>query len=1689
MVDTIVVGNLDLSFGNGGKVTTDFNSDSDYGYDILLQPDDKILVAGYALQPSGGSIFALARYTSDGNLDPTFGNDGRVTTDFGGVGVGRGVVLMPDGKIVLAGYASLRGSFSDFALVRYTANGMIDPTFGIDGKILTDFGSDDYVSDLVLQSDSKIVVAGWTNSSVSSGSDFAIARYTRDGTLDSTFGREGKVTTSFGGPDLINGITLQPDGKIIAVGKQNFIFPILVRYTSNGILDSSFGNKGEITLNLEGISAIVQPDSKIIVAGTAENDFALVRYNPNGTLDTSFGNKGRIITDFNGHFDVIQNLTLQADSKIVVAGWTNDNPSNSNLENFALARYNSDGTLDLGFGRNGKITTDLNGNSDRASGIALQPDGKVVVAGSTVTSNGKTDFALVRYQGESNVAPNGIELGNSSIPENSRNRTIIGMLTTRDPDATDSYTYMLLDDAEGRFTLSNGQILVANGGLLDFENAPAHTIRVRSTDSAGARFETDLAITLTDVNEPPVLANPIPDLTAIENAPFKFTIPPTTFVDPDRGDALTYTATLSDSIALPAWLTFDAKTQTLSGTPSPKDVGTLTLRITATDKQGLFLTTPVKLRIGEPKLYRLSSWQYVDDGAGGIKLEEDKVIYAEFSNTPPDPFRVYKGGYIVSRDANNNFITTTPSKLKPNDEILQEDIRNQSLTENEIISLLQIDHSTQKNQGQPDEIILSFETKGLPKIGDVSQATLAKLLGYTHFNWIQVVGPEISSSIDWYGASGGPLVADSGKILTSTNRFFDLLPNGNEIYVDWASYFGVSTVEEVVEKFADKYIDEFGAGYTAKSDAVGIVTIETPTKATATIQFVKRAYGVYTDSNEIDADRLRFYIDVTSPDYLDLATNKDDRGGMTSSYTLVLRDDPNLYPKNGEKTQFTTVLVGVKNDNKSSTVLGLKGEKIRWFSNYDNLFSESGGITIGTSPSGGNAIDASLEEGNISTTVTQGTGGIEVTDADVTLDELSLEELQFFKENEVDLSLSKVNLSVVRNNTPGLVNIGEQFTYALTIVNNGSSPATNVALTEVLAPGEKYVAASVPASLNPAGDTITAALGTLDPGESTVINITVSPHSDGDLASTTIITSDEYDADVTDNYLVSTLAVSGSANSSPTLTNISKTGNEDTTIAFILTDFTTAFSDLDSNSLTKVQITTLPTNGILKLSGIAVTGGQEIQAANLNALALEPNTNFNGTISFNWNGFDGTTYAGSPAQANLTFNSINDVPTLVNAIPDQTATAVLPFTFTLAGNSFNDADANDRLTYTTVLTNGNSLPTWLSFDTNSRTFSGTPSATDVGNLDIKVTAIDSQGATAEDTFNLQVVANDSAAPNLAKIGDDIFTISGGTGNSKLQVTLLGANSKSVNELGVFTVDDDKGTINGIAPGDAAYAQAVLDRAKGVLSALSNLPSGFNQNDSTSFVEFNSGDRLRFLLVRDSTVDAVRSGAAPLANVLFSQPSTQKIEFLGDGAYSIAWEDSQGSSVVDFQDLVVKAVATGQELPLGTAVQADSQGELLDLRGVTGQVRADFTLYREAAFDNYVGFFQVADLNGSIDSNADGTVDFRPGDVGYGEAAVRGRVAGIDLNVSNQGTATFTATINGDAIYAPFVIVNGRPEAVLDDNPNNNPEVYFAFSLANPGRFNHVRLLGTNTWGFEDLPLGGDMDYNDIIVRGSFNRIA
>ncbi|BAY76729.1 hemolysin-type calcium-binding region [Nostoc linckia NIES-25] len=359
-------------------------------------------------------------------------------------------------------------------------------------------------------------------------------------------------------------------------------------------------------------------------------------------------------------------------------------------------------------------------------------------------------------------------------------------------------------------------------------------------------------------------------------------------------------------------------------------------------------------------------------------------------------------------------------------------------------------------------------------------------------------------------------------------------------------------------------------------------------------------------------------------------------------------------------------------------------------------------------------------------------------------------------------------------------------------------------------------------------------------------------------------------------------------------------------------------------------------------------------------------------------------------------------------------------------------------------------------------------------------SLDSIIATRDISFT--PVIDEEIPSRLTNPNDDVFNITGEDIKVRLEIKLTGHSSNSVNELGLFTVDDALGTINGIAPGADGYAAAALQRSQVILSAIANTPNGFDSNNLTTLLELTSGQNFRFLLVKDSTFDAVRNDPNSIGKLLFSDVSTQQITALGDDNFSLGWKDFANNTATDFNALVVKIKQTNQALPLGTKLQSKFQGEMIDLRDVEQSVIAEFNVYREAAYNNYVGFYQVIDENGGIDTNGDGVADILTGQAGYTQAAVRSRVAGIDLSVSNQGSATYSGTFQPGGIFAPFIIVDGTPDALLDKNSNNDPAVYFPFLGANSDGLDHIRLLGNNTFGFEDLPGGGDRDFNDMIVK-------
>lgn len=305
-------GTLDNAFGNGGKVLTDFNGGDDVAYAVSLQSDGKIVVAGYTYN---GAVyrFALARYNTNGSLDNSFGSGGKVVTDFGtDDDEAFGLLIQPDGKIVAAGCSG--GTAYDFALVRYNTNGSLDNSFGNGGKVITNLGAaDDEAFAVLIQPDKKIVAGGLSGNGTALS--FALFRYNADGTPDNTFGSGGKVTTPIKDPiNVVSSLALQRDGKIVAAGytgnSGTDAYDIaLARYNSNGSLDNAFGNGGKVVTDFgatddEAIDVELQDDEKIVVGGYSGGgsgyNFALVRYTTAGVPDVSFGGTGKVAVDFGG---------------------------------------------------------------------------------------------------------------------------------------------------------------------------------------------------------------------------------------------------------------------------------------------------------------------------------------------------------------------------------------------------------------------------------------------------------------------------------------------------------------------------------------------------------------------------------------------------------------------------------------------------------------------------------------------------------------------------------------------------------------------------------------------------------------------------------------------------------------------------------------------------------------------------------------------------------------------------------------------------------------------------------------------------------------------------------------------------------------------------------------------------------------------------------------------------------------------------------------------------------------------------------------------------------------------------------------------------------------------------------------------------------------------------------------------
>lgn len=407
-------GDLDTGFDGDGMQSTSIAplTGDDFAHSMARQTDGMLVTVGSCdMGGVTGIDFCLARYESDGDLDPLFGTGGIVTTDFApltGTDTGRSVAIQSDGKIVASGYCDMGGATGeDFCLARYSSAGVLDNTFGGDGKVTTSIApgvAGDYSRGVRIQDDGKIVAAGYCYMGAGTREDFCMTRYLSDGSLDQFFGTLGMVTTAIGptnARDYMDGITIQANGRVVLVGNCSMggatgIDICLTRYTTSGALDTSFDADGIVTTSPSSgavsdlaISVIQQDDGLLLAAGRCQmggatgNDMCVVRYETNGTPDADFGTAGTATVSIVPGVadDAARAGVQQGDGKILLAGRCDT--AGATGTDACLARLSSAGALDTTFGTGGKLSLAMapGAGEDFIRAALLHTDGRIAVAG------------------------------------------------------------------------------------------------------------------------------------------------------------------------------------------------------------------------------------------------------------------------------------------------------------------------------------------------------------------------------------------------------------------------------------------------------------------------------------------------------------------------------------------------------------------------------------------------------------------------------------------------------------------------------------------------------------------------------------------------------------------------------------------------------------------------------------------------------------------------------------------------------------------------------------------------------------------------------------------------------------------------------------------------------------------------------------------------------------------------------------------------------------------------------------------------------------------------------------------------------------------------------------------------------------------------------------------------------------
>ena len=472
-------GQLDPTFNTTGYVINPVNN-GDAVQKILVQPDQKILVVGMSFDPSYVSRAYAFRYLPDGTPDLGFGNGGFFTYEMNFEVNLYSAAITSDGKIVLAG-STTDYSIYEMIVFRLNDDGTLDTSFDSDGALTLAFSEvetygEDISLDMVLDGDDNIFLCG-SSYDANYIRRPVVVKVTPDGVVDTTFGVNGLATIPVAeGACGFEGIMIQPDGKIVATGFFGntvlWYTMLLVRFESDGTLDTSFSDDGIITYSYsnvddEGFDLAYTADDKILVAGmtvTANYNYSalLMQFDNSGQLDASFSDDGILVEDM-AIYDYASNVRVLSDGDIIMAGTTGEGPPGA--FDLAIWKYNSDGTPETTFGTNGMIVHEIGDHNTMIYGMDIQADNKILVGGQARTPEVQNHFFVARIQNELAIDVIENEILSSLVYPNPA--AIGGELTVQIPTSISATGTVSMYAIDGRLlcSMNASQCMNVSGGI------------------------------------------------------------------------------------------------------------------------------------------------------------------------------------------------------------------------------------------------------------------------------------------------------------------------------------------------------------------------------------------------------------------------------------------------------------------------------------------------------------------------------------------------------------------------------------------------------------------------------------------------------------------------------------------------------------------------------------------------------------------------------------------------------------------------------------------------------------------------------------------------------------------------------------------------------------------------------------------------------------------------------------------------------------------------------------------------------------------------------------------------------------------------------------------------------------------------------------------------------------------------